>query len=1530
MGAAWALGLLLAALPPAVQAVERIMPLGDSITYGWSSTNTDGYRRQLYLDLVAAGYSVDFVGSLADGPGDFDRDHEGHSGWRADQIRDNITTWLTNTPADIVLLHIGTNDISGGESAAGITAEVEQILDNIDAYEASHDVLITVILARIVNRSNPFDARGLETTAYNEALQALADARIAAGDRIIVVDQEPALTYPADMADAVHPNDGGYLKMAAVWFDALDALLSGGWVTNLSLSEAPLRQASGELVCAYTLVGPATTTATGWYRNAAPWMLLYLPMEGGDGNALVDHSGNNLVVTKVGAPTWSATAGHDGRGAFVFDGDESLYAGEHFPPSASYTKAAWVYRTGSGSNGGNNIISGDENTGGHAFWAPDTYSNRLSAGHNSNWDIVQDSAPLALNTWYHVAVAYDHATGAMVLYKNGTVVDSATVPVGDRNVTDTSITIGAFHQQVQFAWLGTIDDARIYPRALTAEQIAALYASGRDVVAPQETDDGDTWQCAVTPFTDADVGTTSLSNALDIGPCVPECAGKECGDDLCGGSCGACGLDEVCVANTCGLPLGPAVANVLLSSSSGNDLESDDLTCTYVLAGTATTAATAWFLDAAPLMRLFVPMEGGSAAALLDRSGNGLSVSAVGTPTWSANSGHDGHGAFQFDGAESLYAGENFPTESSYTKVAWVFRTGSGANGGNNIISGDVNGGGHAFWAPDLYSNHLSAGHNQNWNIVQDSVPLALNTWYQVAVTYDHATGAMVLYKNGAPVDADVVPSGDRPVTDATITIGAFHSFVEWAWQGYIDDARVYPFALSADQIAALYAGGDEIVAAETVNGDNWQCRVTGFSDGEAGPAVSSNIVVIGGGCEPDCTGKACGDDGCGGSCGTCGLAEYCAEGICVSGDPLVANVLLESTSGAGWNSDTLTCSYDLGGTATTAATAWSIDGTPQMVAYLPMEGGAAAALLDRSGSGHDGVVGGDPVWLPTGGHDGHGCFDFDGNDHIDLGNVLTGGSYSKVAWVRYVPGEAYNNIISGQTNHAFWVQNSGGAFRLTSGHNGNWATVSDPAAFPENTWVFVAVTYDGGNLRLYRNGAEIDSASGVPAITADTRAYIGSYSGTCCWHKGQIDDARVYNFALSADQIAALYAGGVGDGDTIAAAETQAGESWECQVTPFSADAAGTTGVSNSVTIIPTPDASVEAVALVSESGQNLEDDLLTCTYTLAGTAVTAATAWYLDGAPWMRLYLPMEGGAAGALLDRSGTGATITPGSDPEWLATGGFDGRGAFDFDGDDDFGAGEHFPTDASYTNAAWVYRTGSGANGGNNIVSGDANAGGHAFWAPDSYGNKLSAGHNAHWNTVQDSVALALNTWYHVALTYDRATGAMVLYKNGAIVDSAIVPAGDLTVTDATISVGSFGAANGYKWKGRLDDVRVYAAALSPEQIAALYAAGAGDRDTVVPEETSIGDAWQCRVTPFGADAEGTLGVSNTLIVVPPAECTTAGDCDDANLCTVDSCDAGTCSFSPVDCGSQFCRPLDGACVECLSTTLLDQNFDALT
>ena len=447
-------------------------------------------------------------------------------------------------------------------------------------------------------------------------------------------------------------------------------------------------------------------------------------MEGGESNALLDFSGNSVGVTISGTPTWLATGGHDGNGAFEFNENGYLNAVNTFPTSSSYTKMAWVHLTAYASN---NIISGSGNSGGHALWTRNNSNDTLSAGHNGDWDIVIDPDPLLLNTWYFVAVTFDYGTGEMILYRDGNPVDVATVGAGDLDVTDDAVYIGAFGGGYQMN--GRIDDARVYSHVLSPEQIAAMYNGGsgnNNEIVSQETAAGEDWQCEVTAFSDSEMGATQPSNTLNIvdaddtdgdgipdtiedgsGTCLSSTDDDSDDDGILDGNedlnrngvwdeaegetnfCDADTDDDLILDGTeIGLaspqgsdtdpavfvadldpatttdpldddsdgdgeldgeedanqngrvdagetdplsgPGDPTINNLALSSTSGNNLPTDDLTCGYDLAGGATTAATAWYKDTAPQMVLYLPMEGGASNALLDFSGNSVGVATGG------------------------------------------------------------------------------------------------------------------------------------------------------------------------------------------------------------------------------------------------------------------------------------------------------------------------------------------------------------------------------------------------------------------------------------------------------------------------------------------------------------------------------------------------------------------------------------------------------------------------------------------------------------------------------------------------------------------------------------------------------------------------------------------------------------------------------------------------------------------------------------------------------------------------------------
>ena len=80
--------------------IPKVMPLGDSITAGQHNVEpTPGaYRIQLWKNLRADNLRVDFVGSQFSGtPGLGDKNHEGHGGWRINQIANLVNQGIIKT-----------------------------------------------------------------------------------------------------------------------------------------------------------------------------------------------------------------------------------------------------------------------------------------------------------------------------------------------------------------------------------------------------------------------------------------------------------------------------------------------------------------------------------------------------------------------------------------------------------------------------------------------------------------------------------------------------------------------------------------------------------------------------------------------------------------------------------------------------------------------------------------------------------------------------------------------------------------------------------------------------------------------------------------------------------------------------------------------------------------------------------------------------------------------------------------------------------------------------------------------------------------------------------------------------------------------------------------------------------------------------------------------------------------------------------------------------------------------------------------
>lgn len=216
---------------PCAASPCKVLPLGDSITHGLQSSDSGGYRSQLFKLVLAGNQTLTFLGSQTAGPASvsgmtFPKNHEGYDGYPIDSgtstygtagISSVIPKPAFNTIPDIVLLHIGTNDItSTGTLAATTSTRLDALLGKIVA--AAPKALI--IVAQII----PVNYTSADLDNYNSKIPGLVQARVAKGEHIISVDMSK-MPKTNLAADKVHPNDQGYAYMANVWYTALKPYL---------------------------------------------------------------------------------------------------------------------------------------------------------------------------------------------------------------------------------------------------------------------------------------------------------------------------------------------------------------------------------------------------------------------------------------------------------------------------------------------------------------------------------------------------------------------------------------------------------------------------------------------------------------------------------------------------------------------------------------------------------------------------------------------------------------------------------------------------------------------------------------------------------------------------------------------------------------------------------------------------------------------------------------------------------------------------------------------------------------------------------------------------------------------------------------------------------------------------------------------------------------------------------------------------------------------------------------------------------
>lgn len=199
--------------------------LGDSITWGTSSSDGNGYRKHLRTNLTSAGYKVNMQGTSTGGTMK-DNQTDGHPGYTVEELYPFPAAEKAekNQSVDVVLLMAGTNDVNRNIQAKS-PQQLGQLIDWVLGNQTGAAVVVAQITAFVWNAT-----RDDLAVTYNAGVKEVVEARAKQGKHVALVDMHSALQEADFGKNDIHPNDQGYEKMAAVYFNGIQTVAAKGWL----------------------------------------------------------------------------------------------------------------------------------------------------------------------------------------------------------------------------------------------------------------------------------------------------------------------------------------------------------------------------------------------------------------------------------------------------------------------------------------------------------------------------------------------------------------------------------------------------------------------------------------------------------------------------------------------------------------------------------------------------------------------------------------------------------------------------------------------------------------------------------------------------------------------------------------------------------------------------------------------------------------------------------------------------------------------------------------------------------------------------------------------------------------------------------------------------------------------------------------------------------------------------------------------------------------------------------------------------
>jgi hypothetical protein len=216
----------------------------------------------------------------------------------------------------------------------------------------------------------------------------------------------------------------------------------------------------------------------------------------------------------------------------------------------------------------------------------------------------------------------------------------------------------------------------------------------------------------------------------------------------------------------------------------------------------------------------------------------------------------------------------------------------------------------------------------------------------------------------------------------------------------------------------------------------------------------------------------------------------------------------------------------------------------PDLLGWWKFDDGTGTTAVDSSGNGNNGTFVGDPEWVA--GKFGSGLlFDGQGGERVSLGGLdVPSGAMTITAWFKAnnldTPGNdprMVSKAFGGAGNDHIWMLSSSRIsnekflrFRLKT-NDGQDTSEIKAGSFEVGEWIHGAVWWDGTDMKVYKNGAEVGNmAKGGTSVALDpaVQAAIGNQpiGAENRPFDGTIDDVRIYARALTETELAQVIAG--------------------------------------------------------------------------------------------------------------------------------------------------------------------------------------------------------------------------------------------------------------------------------------------------------------------------------------------------------------------------------------------------------------------